>query len=104
MRINYWREKLYKSNNICESINSKLNYYLPKRATNNNYFLKSLGKVLLNNKIFNNNIIRKDYKTKILNKLIEDEDFNNNLKWVDYKDFIKYVNLIINEDDSNNMT
>lgn len=26
------------------------------------------------------------------------------MKWVDYKDFKKYVNLIINEDDSVNMT
>ena len=62
--INYFKSKdnmlylqnLYTSNNICESINSKLNYYLPKRTTNNYDFIKSIGKVLLNNKILNNDI------------------------------------------------
>jgi hypothetical protein len=58
-------QKLYTSNNICESINSKLKYYLPKRTTNNYDFVKSIWKVLLNDKILKNNIIRKDYKQKV---------------------------------------
>ena len=37
---NLYLENLYTSNNICESINSKLNYYLSKRATNNYNFIR----------------------------------------------------------------
>ena len=94
-------ENLYTSNNICESINSKLNYYLPKRTTNNYDFIKSNGKVLLNNKILNNNINRKDYKAKSLIKLIEDKDFNENLEWINFNDFKKYIKLVINDKDGN---
>ena len=28
-------DKLYLTNNICEAINSSINYYLPKRSSNN---------------------------------------------------------------------
>ena len=110
--INYFKSKdnmlylenLYTSNNICESINSKLNYYLPKRTTNNYDFIKSIGKVLLNNKILNNEINRKDYKTKSLIKLIEDKDFNENLEWINFNDFKKYIKLVINDEDDNILT
>ena len=41
-------EKIYTSNNISESINSKINYNLPKKSTNNFSFLNSISKFLLN--------------------------------------------------------
>ena len=84
-------------------LNQKLNYYLPTPATNNYEFVKSIGKVLLNDKILKDNIIRKDYKTKSLLKLIDDKDFNDNLEWINFNDFKKYINLIINDEENINL-
>lgn len=94
---NKFLEKLYTSYNFCESINSKLNY-LPKRATNNYSFAKSLSNILANDIIRKESIYRNDFKTKSLIKLIEDKDFNDNLNWVDFEEFKNYIKLIINEE------
>ena len=48
---NKYSRKLYLTNNVSESINQKLNFYLPKRATNNKDFVVSVSKVLINNNI-----------------------------------------------------
>jgi len=46
---------IYLTNNIAENINGKLNYYLPKRITNENNFIKSVNNILINDAIDNNN-------------------------------------------------
>ncbi len=81
---NKYLEMLYTTNNICESMNSKLNFYLPKKATNNSSFIKSVSKVLLNEEFKGIYKVRKDQKTHSLIKLIEDFNFNDNLAWIDY--------------------
>ena len=48
---NKYLDTLYLTNNVVESINSKLNFYLPKISTNNKSFLESISKVLTNNTI-----------------------------------------------------
>ena len=83
-------EKIYTSNNISESINSKINYNLPKKSTNNFSFLNSISKFLLNeNNCINQNktIIRTDFITKTFLKFIDDKEFNKNLHWIEYEEF-----------------
>ena len=69
-------EKLYTTNNICESLNSKINFYLPKKTINNKAFIESLTKVLLNSATTKAETIRKDFVTKSLLNLIRDLDLN----------------------------
>jgi len=47
-------EKLYLTKNICKSINSKINLYLPKKVTNNSDLC--LTKLFINNKFDNKDI------------------------------------------------
>ena len=60
------------TNNIAKSINSKLNYYLPKRATNNKDFVESISKIFINNNIKKTNIIRYDYITRAMLLIIKE--------------------------------
>jgi len=120
---NNFLEKLYTTNNICESINSKISFNLPKKQTNNFNFVSALSNILSNELIdANKKIYRKDYKTKCLLKIISDLDLNNTLTWISYdiikknlkevinnkyeeiseNDIQKYINYIIEEDDENN--
>ena len=94
-------EKLYLTNNICESINSKINLYLPKKVTSNVDFVECLTKIFINNKFDNKDIIRHDYISRPLIKIIKDKDLNENLQWIKYDEFIRVQKYIINgmEDD-----
>ena len=69
---NKYLSKLLATINIIEYINSKLNYYLPKKVTNNYSFIKSITKVIINDSLKDSINWRKDYKTKSLLNLIED--------------------------------
>lgn len=53
--------KIYITNNNVESINSKINYYLPKNITSNINFVQFLTNLIANNKLNNN-----EYKKKII--------------------------------------
>ena len=80
---------------MVESINSKLNLYLPKKVPNNYSFVNNVSKVLINDNIKDYNNYRKDYKTRALINLLEDLDFNNNnnnLHWITFMEISKYVN------------
>ena len=93
---NKFLDKLYTSNNICESLNSKISLYLPKKVTDNYNFVSSLTKILSNDLIEDNaKIFRKDYKTRTLLKLIDEMDLNNNLKWIEYENIKIYMRQII---------
>ena len=48
---NKYLDTLYLTNNVVESINSELNFYLSKISTNNKSFLESISKVMTNNTI-----------------------------------------------------
>ena len=63
-------EKLYLMKNVVESINSKINFYLPKRITNNSDFIDALSNIFINSKFEKKDIIRHDYLTKSLIQII----------------------------------
>jgi len=65
-----------------ESIHGKINYFLPKKITNQNSFIKSIKNIFINDFINNSSIIRYDYKTKGMILLIEKENINNEFKWI----------------------
>lgn len=52
------------TNNIIESLHSKLNYYLPLHAAIQYNFINVIKNILINDSIINTSIIRKDIKTK----------------------------------------
>ena len=78
---NKFLAKLYTSNNICESLNSKISLYLPKKVTDNYNFISSLVKVIANDLLDDNvKIFLKDYKTRTIMKLIDEIYLNNNFE------------------------
>ena len=88
---NYFLDKLYTTNNICESLNSKISFNLPKKPN----FVSALTNILTNEKVGENKkIYRKDYKTKCL--IINDLDLNNAISWVSYDIIKKYLKEILN--------
>ena len=82
-------DKLYLTNNIVESINGKIQYYLPKKTTDNISFVNTLTKILINSEFTHKKIIRHDYITRSLLLMIDKLNLNSNLKWVTYEEFIK---------------
>lgn len=99
---NIFLDKLYTTNNICESLNGKLSFYLPKKSANNYNFVSAISNILSNSLMDQpKTIYRKDYKTKSLIELIDDLDFNNNLSWISYEVIKKYLKKIINEKQDN---
>ena len=92
--------KLYITNNIVESIHGKLNYFLPKKITNQNSFIKSIKNIFINDFINNSSIIRYDYKTKGMILLIEKENINNEFKWITYDLFKKYLNEVMKSENN----
>lgn len=54
-------EKIYLTNNTCEAINSRINYYLPKRSCTNADFIEALNKFLINHSFKDKDIKRNDY-------------------------------------------
>ena len=53
--------KFYFTNNIVENINSKFNYYLPKKITNNVDFVNSISKIIINSKFNKNEVKKKNF-------------------------------------------
>ena len=94
-------DKIYLTNNIVESIHGKLNYYLPKHITNSFNFINAINNIFVNDVLNNNNIIRHDFKTKALLLLIENENINNNFKWISYEQFKYYLNKVIKGENDN---
>ena len=92
-------EKLYTSNNICESINSKINYNLPKKVSNPEIFINCISKFILNEDLKTDKLIRRDYITKAIILLIKELNFNENLKWIPFEDFMKFQKKCINENE-----
>jgi hypothetical protein len=95
---------IYLTNNIVESINSKLSYYLPKRITNEYNFIKSINNILINDAIDNDNKNKiYDFKTQSLLLLIEKEGINKKFKWINFAQFKFYLNLIVKDNHIENI-
>ena len=88
-------DKLYLTNKICDSINSKINLYLPKKVTTNSVFVNCLTKIFINKMFDNKDIIRHDLISRSLIKLIKEKNLNENLQWIKYDEFIKWQKYII---------
>jgi len=98
---NIFLQKFYSTNNIVESINSKINFYLPKTSTNNKNFLDSISKIIINNTFEKKEIIRRDFVTRSLFFLIDELDLNNKPKWITYDEYKNALKKIINKYESN---
>ena len=81
-------DKIYFTNNICETIHSKINYYLPKKSTNIKDFILCLTKIFINCNNIENNLIKHDYISRTLLILIKKYDLNKNPKWITFNEYI----------------
>ena len=78
-------KKLYLTNNILESLHSKINYNLPHSIPNKYNFIKCMKYILLNDLIKNDNYKRYDFVTKSFLLLIENEKLNQNYNGLNMK-------------------
>ena len=83
-------DKLYLTNNISESLHSKINFYLPKYTTSSQNFSESMIKVFLDDSIKIESIKRYDIKSRAIISIIEDLNLNTEAKWVKYETFKNY--------------
>ena len=83
-------DKIYLTNNIVESLYSKINYNLPKHKTTVYDFIKALENIILYDEIKISQINRNDHKTKTIILLIENENLNKHLHWINFDTFKKY--------------
>ena len=89
--------KIYLTNNIVESVNSRINSYLPKHKYNKlNFISNCIENIIYHDSIKNNDAIRHDYKTKALIVIIEKENMNKEPKQIFYETFKKYFEKIKN--------
>ena len=89
-------EKIYFTNNLVENLNSKIDFYLPKRKTTNVDFINSITNIMINSKFNNKEIVRKDYISRALISIIKKYNLNDNLKWISYADYKKELINILN--------
>ena len=68
---------------------------MPKAATTSESFVLHWEKILIDNSIKYNFLIRNDYKTRAIIKIIEDYNLNEQPKCLDYKILYNYENDII---------
>ena len=96
---NYYKNKnlidrMYLTNNIVESLHSKINLYLPKHKSTKYNFINTLENIIFNDSFKIENLKRFDFKTKALMLLIEKENLNTDIKWINYKTFIYYIKSV----------
>ena len=93
---------LYLTNNIAESINSKISKLIPKTKLSPNDFINVMKNILTHNEIKKQNIIRKDYIAKALANIAPELE-ENDLEWLKYDQFkIKLKNLLEEEEQGKN--
>ena len=86
----------FATNNIAESLHSKLKLYLPYKRTSNINFIISMRNIINNSEIKKNDLIRKDYVTKTLISYANNIN-NKKYKWLEYNRFIELEKEIINK-------
>ena len=92
--------KIYITNNIVESINSKINFYLPKKVTSNIDFVKSLTNLIVKSKFNNNEGKRKDFITRSIIVIINKFNLNTNPKWINCEEFKNVLTVIIKQNET----
>lgn len=97
----------FATNNVAESLHSKMNQYLPNNKNSNTNFIISIRNIISNYELKKENIIRKVYVTRTLIEYSKTL-MNNNFTWLTYntfknleKNLIKNSNKTINDDDIN---
>ena len=90
-------EKFYVTNNIIESLHSKLNYYSSKSKSNKYNFISCMEKIFNNDFVKHDNYKRYDYITRSLILLISKEFNNEKYKWIKYDTFKYYLKMVLNE-------
>ena len=93
-------EKLYTTNNIVKSLNSRINFYLPKGITSKINFVNSISKFIINEEYIKNNnnkVNRHDYITKTFLKIVNSKLYYPDIKWITYKEFLEYEKLVIKD-------
>lgn len=70
---------------------------MPKKTIDNKNFITAISKIILNSTIENPDKNRNDFISKSLILLIDNIDFNKNLRWIEYSEFKKYLKTIINK-------
>ena len=73
-KVNYLKN-LYLTNNIEESIHSKINYNLPKKNTTNSDFIFTVENIFINEQFKNKKLILYDYVSQTLLPIIDDLNF-----------------------------
>lgn len=77
-------------------IKAKLNYYLPKRVTNNKDFIESILKICIHNIIKKLKLYVMIIKLDLLTLITKDLELILNLKWTSYDEYYyKYLKIII---------
>ena len=88
-------EKLYLTNNICESIHRKIVDKIGSVYTTKLNFRETI-KYILKNCVYNNRkIIRKDYLTRTMIIIVEKYNLNDKPKFIDFKKFKKELETTI---------
>ena len=94
-------EYFYSTNNIAESLHCKINNFIGKGVTNNIDFIKFIPKIF--NMMANKNDVSKrfDIITKNIFDIVKIFKLNDNIKWVELKDFNTNLKKIINKNFDN---
>ena len=94
---NEYMKRFYFTNNIAESINQKLDFYLQKRKTTALDFIEAIRNTFINYELKNKEAERYDFKTRTIITIIKCENLNNEFKWIKLDEYKKYLKIIINE-------
>lgn len=91
---------IYFTNNIAESLHSRINFYLPKQITKPNIFIEAFKKVFINNELKHNAVNRYDYNSKTIIQIIDKENLNEKFKWITLEIYFKHQkNILLNENE-----
>ena len=87
--------KLYVTNNICESIHALISKNLPKTRVTKNNFRETLNYIIKMTTLKEKNIVRRDYITRTLITIILKYDLNKEYKPIDYSLFKNELGKVI---------
>ncbi len=89
---------IYFTNNIAESLHSRINFYLPKQITKPNTFIEAFKKVFINNELKHNAVNTYDYNSKTIIEIIDKENLNEKFKWITLEIYFKHHERLNNND------
>ena len=87
--------KLFLTNNICESIHGKISNHLPNSSITKKYFKDTISYILKHYSMKNRETIRKDYISRSLIIIIEKYNLNKVSKFIDFSIFKKEIEKTI---------